>query len=568
MKKINELVTTSKKTEQKSKRSSVSFGSFKRAEEKEIAETKKRKHEEELTHIAEGKRIANAIRERKARIDREAREEKERVIKEEIKRKRDDFITGSLSNAFGTKTKVDFTPVREEVIDKYLPQLKEPEKEVRSTPFKTEPALNAELEEFKKKINEHLHTVGFMGSGGGGIGDIKEAGDVDISNRGHKSILMYNDFTKKYEVADPDLDAGISNEDDSGDEIILNATTTSGDDEGGAIQQENSTRMATATGTTNSSLSLSTPTLTLTDSDSAAITVDLSSLVPDVATVATTVTITDNESTDENNALIFTAGGDVDGGNIGLESDGTLTYNPSTGKVTATGFVGTLTGDVTGNVSGTAATVTTAAQSNITSLGTLTTLTVDNIIINATTIGHTSSTDAMTISSGGAVTFAAVPVFPNDTVETADIQADAITGAKIADDAIDSEHYTDGSIDTAHIAAAQVTGPKLGGGVIGAVGFSATTFDLGTNASGTETLDEANGNFQKGVNGGAHTLAPQSNDSTIVIQYTNNASAGTITVSGYDTVTGDSLTTTNGHDFLMFSTVIGSFQNLNVQALQ
>jgi hypothetical protein len=64
----------------------------------------------------------------------------------------------------------------------------------------------------------------------------------------------------------------------------------------------------------------------------------------DVATVATTVTITDNESTDESNALIFTAGGDTDGGNLGLESDGTLTYNPSTGKITATGFVGALTG--------------------------------------------------------------------------------------------------------------------------------------------------------------------------------------------------------------------------------
>ena len=70
------------------------------------------------------------------------------------------------------------------------------------------------------------------------------------------------------------------------------------------------------------------------------------------ATVATTVTITDNEDTDEDNAIIFTAGGDVDGGNIGLESDGTLTYNPSDGKVTATGFVGTLTGNVTGNTSG------------------------------------------------------------------------------------------------------------------------------------------------------------------------------------------------------------------------
>jgi len=117
------------------------------------------------------------------------------------------------------------------------------------------------------------------------------------------------------------------------------------------------------------------------------------------AAIATTVTITDNESTDESNALIFTAGGDVDGGNLGLESDGTLTYNPSTGKVTATGFVGTLTGNVTGNASGTAATVTTAAQSNITSLGTLTTLTVDNVIINGTTIGHTSDTDLITLGS-------------------------------------------------------------------------------------------------------------------------------------------------------------------------
>ena len=125
----------------------------------------------------------------------------------------------------------------------------------------------------------------------------------------------------------------------------------------------------------------------------------------DVATVATTVTITDNESTNESNALIFTAGGDVDGGNVGLESDGTLTYNPSTGKVTATGFVGTLTGNVTGNTSGTAATVTAAAQSNITSLGTLTTLTVDSIIINGTNIGHTSDTDSIAIASDGVTTF-------------------------------------------------------------------------------------------------------------------------------------------------------------------
>ena len=32
------------------------------------------------------------------------------------------------------------------------------------------------------------------------------------------------------------------------------------------------------------------------------------------------------------------------------------------------------------------------------------------------------------------------------------VDADSVTGASIADDAIDSEHYTDGSIDNAHIA--------------------------------------------------------------------------------------------------------------------
>ena len=52
------------------------------------------------------------------------------------------------------------------------------------------------------------------------------------------------------------------------------------------------------------------------------------------AAAATTVTVTDNESTDENNVLVFVAGADSDGGTgLGLESDGNLTYNPSTGTL-------------------------------------------------------------------------------------------------------------------------------------------------------------------------------------------------------------------------------------------
>ena len=78
------------------------------------------------------------------------------------------------------------------------------------------------------------------------------------------------------------------------------------------------------------------------------------------AAVATTVTISDNESTNEENAVIFTAGGDVDGGNIGLESDGDLTYNPSTGTVTATIFKGNIDavdGDFDGTLEADAITV-------------------------------------------------------------------------------------------------------------------------------------------------------------------------------------------------------------------
>ena len=77
----------------------------------------------------------------------------------------------------------------------------------------------------------------------------------------------------------------------------------------------------------------------------------------------------------------------------------------------------------------------------------------DEIELNATLVDINANVEISgTATTTGVHTFTAVPVFPNNTVETADIQADAITGAKIADDAIDSEHYTDGSIDNAHIA--------------------------------------------------------------------------------------------------------------------
>jgi len=82
------------------------------------------------------------------------------------------------------------------------------------------------------------------------------------------------------------------------------------------------------------------------------------------AALATSITVSANNSTDETVYPVF-----VDGatGTQGAETDTGLTYNPSTGLLTSTGFSGNLTG-----------TLQTAAQTNVTSLGTLTSLAITN----------------------------------------------------------------------------------------------------------------------------------------------------------------------------------------------
>tara|TARA_B100000424_G_scaffold255807_1_gene235138 strand:- start:517 stop:2232 length:1716 start_codon:yes stop_codon:yes gene_type:complete len=72
-------------------------------------------------------------------------------------------------------------------------------------------------------------------------------------------------------------------------------------------------------------------------------------------------------------------------------SNSSEVFSGTAGTVVASTFEGDLTGDVTG-------TIQTAAQTNITSLGTLTTLTVDDITINASTI---SDSGDLTLDVGG-----------------------------------------------------------------------------------------------------------------------------------------------------------------------
>ena len=120
-----------------------------------------------------------------------------------------------------------------------------------------------------------------------------------------------------------------------------------------------------------------------------------------VGSNATSVTLAD-ESSDTSCFVMFATAAT---GNQNPKTGSNLTFNSSSGLLTATGFSGNLTG-----------TLQTAAQTNVTSLGTLTALTVDNITIDGTNIGHTSDTDAISIASDGKVTFSQQSTFSNGIV--------------------------------------------------------------------------------------------------------------------------------------------------------
>ena len=120
----------------------------------------------------------------------------------------------------------------------------------------------------------------------------------------------------------------------------------------------------------------------------------------------------------------------------------------------------------------------------------------DEIELNSTLIDINGNVEISgTATTTGVHTFTAVPVFPNNTIETADIQADAITGAKIADDAINSEHYTNGSIDTAHIAADQIVASLIADNAIDSEHYTDGSIDRAHLAAdiidGTKIADDA-----------------------------------------------------------------------------
>jgi hypothetical protein len=107
--------------------------------------------------------------------------------------------------------------------------------------------------------------------------------------------------------------------------------------------------------------------------------------------------------------------------------------------------------------------------------------------------------------------------------------------------------------------------PYAGGTLTG--GFVGPDQSDGSKSSGTYTPSPSTGNWRRVTNNGAFTLAAPSDSGefSILIEITNGASAGAITLSGFTKTDGDAFTTTNGHVFWCWITKYHSRTHIQVR---
>ena len=177
----------------------------------------------------------------------------------------------------------------------------------------------------------------------------------------------------------------------------------------------------------------------------------------------------------------------VDGatGTQGIETDTGLTYNPSTGLLTATGFSGNLTG-----------TLQTASQTNITAVGTIT----------------TGVWQGTAIASG---------YIANDAIDSQHYTDGSIDQAHMSANSVDSDQYVDGSIDTAHIADDQVTLAKM-------AGLTRGSMIIGDSSGNPTALAKGNANYVLTSDGTDIAWAAASGGGTTI----NNATANELVTVG------------------------------------
>ena len=164
------------------------------------------------------------------------------------------------------------------------------------------------------------------------------------------------------------------------------------------------------------------------------------------------------------------------------------------------------------------------AMPNLASVGTLTTLTVDNVIINGSTIGHTSDTDLMTVADG------VLTVAGEVSMTTLDIGGTNVTSTAAEINLLDGGTSVGGSITIADSDGFIVND----GGTMKTIPASdLKTYTASATAADDITAGDAAINFT--TTSGNITIDAQGNDTDIILKGTDGSADTTfLTIDGSD----------------------------------
>lgn len=182
----------------------------------------------------------------------------------------------------------------------------------------------------------------------------------------------------------------------------------------------------------------------------------------------------------------------------------------------------------------------------------------DWVVSNGSSWDKIDNTDQVSSVAGlfGVITAAAL--------KTALALVKADVGLGSADNTSDANKPVSTAQATAINAKVAKAGDTLSGG------FTTAYVNDGAKASGTYTPTYVGGNYRYAQSTGAWTLAAPTamTTGTLVVCLEIQAGSGAISITGFQKITGDSLSSTVGHAFLMFMTVVGGYKHLHIQALQ